>query len=179
MKGRRGASSAVRTQVGLVGKIRLGQHHRLLKWYSEAEDAWCCQPWAHAPGSTVLEVVVIRISTQPNQDIRQTPDGPSGRHLMKFSEAPSNCNHALQPVGDAVCHSKESLMNHRQSIRTRRPIRSWRHWEGEPQPQTSQMHGKRCHQMCHLLLVLSTCQTTEQIIHNLQHSFVVARCALQ
>ena len=171
-----GSSSGVRTQVGLVGRIRLGQHHRLPEvvfrsgrrvvlpsvgpstWLNCVCWRWSCSEFQLGPTRTSDKLLSVQAIT----------------HFTKLFEAQSNRNRTLQPVSDAVCHSIESLMDHRQNSSPRRPICSRRHSAGGPQPQASQTHRKGCHLMCHLLVVLPTCQTTQQIAHCLQHSFVVA-----
>ena len=77
------ASSGVRTQVGLVGRIRLGHHHRGIQKRKTRGTA--NRGPIHLAQLCVLDVVVLRVSTQPNQDSKRSP-------IFKFTEAPSNCN---------------------------------------------------------------------------------------
>ena len=85
-------------------------------------------------------------------------------HFTKFSKAPSNCNRTLQPVSDAVCHSRESLKTNMILApfgkRTSTPDlpNAWERMPLDVPPPSRPSH----------------LSDRQQIVHCLHHSFVVA-----
>ena len=71
-----------------------------LKWYSEAEDAWYCQPWARWSCS--------EFQLSPTKTSDKPLSVQAVAHFMKFTEAPPT---ATAP-SSLSCHSDESSPKH-------------------------------------------------------------------